>query len=159
MPSTAAPPPASRSPSPTCGSTSTGCASSCQEAPSASCSGQRRVSIVYEVGAAERAIVVAAQDAGSVVCASTRATEDAGSGREGRSALPAVVGEGLVRLRHAEDVVLALERAALLGLRVEQLVGEPLGHRLLAALAGGTGRAAGGGGGGGGGGGPPRGPG
>src|SRR3954447_15350815 len=50
---------------------------------------------------------------------------------------PAVVGEGFVRLRHAEDVVLPLERAALLGLRVEQLVREPLGHRLLAALAGG----------------------
>src|SRR5690349_20598863 len=50
--------------------------------------------------------------------------------------LPAVVGEGLVGLRHAEDVVLALERAALLGLGVHELVGEPLGHRLLAALAG-----------------------
>src|SRR4051794_12472160 len=49
--------------------------------------------------------------------------------------LPAVVGEGLVGLRHAEDVVLALVRAALLGLRVEQFVGEPLGHRLLAAVA------------------------
>src|SRR3712207_8484733 len=52
-------------------------------------------------------------------------------------ALPisAVVGEGLVGLRHAEDVVLPLVRAALLGLRVEQLVGEPLGHRLLAPVA------------------------
>src|SRR5947199_8208611 len=50
--------------------------------------------------------------------------------------LPAVVREGLVGLRHAEDVVLALVRAALLGLRVEQLVGQPLGHRLLAPLAG-----------------------
>src|SRR4051812_48214148 len=69
----------------------------------------------------ERAIVVAAKDAGSVACASTRATEDAGSGREGRSELPAVVREGLVGLRHAEDVVLPLERAPLLGLRVEQL--------------------------------------
>ena len=36
----------------------------------------------------------------------------AGCGRRGP--LPAIVGEGLVRLRHAEDVVLALERAALL---------------------------------------------
>src|SRR5947207_936953 len=50
--------------------------------------------------------------------------------------LPAVVREGLVGLRHAEDVVLALVRTALLGLRVEQLVGEPLGHRLLAPVAG-----------------------
>src|SRR3954469_10505284 len=56
-------------------------------------------------------------------------------GRCGR--LPAVVGEGLVGLRHAEDVVLALVRAALLGLRVHQLVGEALRHRLLAPLAGG----------------------
>src|SRR3954453_837967 len=43
--------------------------------------------------------------------------------------------EGLVGLRHAVDVVLALVGAALLGLGVHQLVGEPLGHRLLAALA------------------------
>src|SRR3954447_2232901 len=50
--------------------------------------------------------------------------------------LPAVVREGLVGLRHAEDVVLALVRAALLGLRVEQLVREPLRHRLLAPVAG-----------------------
>jgi hypothetical protein len=46
------------------------------------------------------------------------------------------VREGLVGLRHAIDVVLALVRAALLVVGVEQLVGEPLGHRLLAALAG-----------------------
>src|SRR4051812_21268419 len=52
-----------------------------------------------------------------------------------RVPLPAVVGERLVRLRHAEDVVLALVRAALLALRIEQLVGEPLRHRLLAAGA------------------------
>src|SRR5688500_5981542 len=50
--------------------------------------------------------------------------------------LPAVVGEGLVGLRHAEDVVLPLVRAALMGLRVHELVREPLRHRLLAALAG-----------------------
>src|SRR6187431_1883681 len=49
--------------------------------------------------------------------------------------LPAVVREGLVGLRHAEDVVLALVRAALLGLRVQELVGETLRHRLLAAVA------------------------
>src|SRR3954451_16496174 len=47
--------------------------------------------------------------------------------------------EGLVGLRHAEDVVFALVRAALLGLRVHQLVGQPLRHRLLPALAGGQG--------------------
>src|SRR5438046_8971802 len=50
--------------------------------------------------------------------------------------LPAVVREGLVGLRHPVDVVLALVGAALLGLGVEQLVGQALGHRLLAALAG-----------------------
>src|SRR5215217_1409415 len=50
--------------------------------------------------------------------------------------LPAVVREGLVGLRHAEDVVLPLVRAALLLLGVEQLVREPLGHRALAARAG-----------------------
>src|SRR4051794_24443994 len=50
--------------------------------------------------------------------------------------LPAVVGEGLVGLRHAEDVVLPLVRAALLLLGVEQLVGQPLRHRALAAAAG-----------------------
>src|SRR4051794_1855134 len=49
--------------------------------------------------------------------------------------LPAVVSEGLVGLRHAVDVVLALVRAALLVRRVEQLVRQALGHRLLAALA------------------------
>src|SRR4051812_49850551 len=50
--------------------------------------------------------------------------------------LPAVMREGLVGLGHAEDVVLALEGAALLGLGVHQLVGEALRHRLLAALPG-----------------------
>src|SRR4051794_27032374 len=50
--------------------------------------------------------------------------------------LPAVVREGLVGLRHAEDVVLALVGAALLGLRVQQLVGQALRHRLLATVAG-----------------------
>src|SRR3954449_3013251 len=63
-----------------------------------------------------------------------QATVDTGAaGRHAR--LPAVVGEGLVGLRHAEDVVLALVRAALLGLRVQQLVREPLRHRLLAPVA------------------------
>src|SRR3712207_8960908 len=46
--------------------------------------------------------------------------------------LPAVVGEGLVGLRHPVDVVLALVRAALLVLGIQELVGEALGHRLLA---------------------------
>src|SRR3954447_453063 len=55
--------------------------------------------------------------------------------RGGPGRLPAVVGEGLVGLRHAEDVVLALVGAALLGLRVQQLVGQPLGHRLLPPVA------------------------
>src|SRR5581483_326410 len=49
--------------------------------------------------------------------------------------LPAVVREGLVRLRHPVDVVLSLERAALLVQRVENLVGELVGHALLAPLA------------------------
>src|SRR3954466_10491227 len=53
-----------------------------------------------------------------------------------RRQLPAVMREGLVGLRHAEDVVLALVGAALLGLGVHQLVGQALGHRLLAAVAG-----------------------
>src|SRR5687768_2251607 len=44
--------------------------------------------------------------------------------------------EGLVRLRHAEDVVLPLVGAALLRLGVRQLAGQALGHRLLAAGAG-----------------------
>src|SRR5690348_4805406 len=49
--------------------------------------------------------------------------------------LPAVVREGLVGLRHPVDVVLALERAALLVQRVENLVGELVRHALLAPLA------------------------
>src|SRR5579884_1403184 len=52
-----------------------------------------------------------------------------------RTPLPAVVREGLVGLRHPIDVVLALERTALLFLRVYILVREPLAHPLLAALA------------------------
>src|SRR3954447_14452511 len=49
--------------------------------------------------------------------------------------LPAVVREGLVRLRHPVDVVLPLERAALLVQRIENLVGELVRHALLAPLA------------------------
>src|SRR5438270_934922 len=49
--------------------------------------------------------------------------------------LPAVVRKGLVGLRHPVDVVLALERAALLVQRVENLIGELVRHALLAALA------------------------
>src|SRR5439155_11364668 len=51
------------------------------------------------------------------------------------SRLPAVVGEGLVGLRHPVDVVLALERAALLVERVQNLVGELVAHALLPAVA------------------------
>src|SRR5215217_6571860 len=47
--------------------------------------------------------------------------------------LPAVVGEGLVGLGHAVDVVLPLPGVALLLRGVQNLVGEALGHRLLAA--------------------------
>src|SRR5438270_10639456 len=49
--------------------------------------------------------------------------------------LPAVVGEGLVGLRHPVDVVLALVRSALLVERVENLVGELVAHPLFAAIA------------------------
>src|SRR5437868_13068144 len=49
--------------------------------------------------------------------------------------LPAVVREGLVGLRHPVDVVLALERAALLVQRVQDLVGQLVAHALLAAVA------------------------
>src|SRR5687768_17466110 len=49
--------------------------------------------------------------------------------------LPAVVREGLVGLRHPVDVVLLLERAALLVDRVLELAGDLLLHPLLAALA------------------------
>src|SRR5215467_14806672 len=51
------------------------------------------------------------------------------------SPLPPVVREGLVGLRHPVDVVLALVGAALLVERVEDLVGELLGHALLAPVA------------------------
>src|SRR3954454_22913395 len=49
--------------------------------------------------------------------------------------LPAVVREGLVGLRHPVDVVLALERPALLVEGVQNLVSELRAHPLLAALA------------------------
>src|ERR671930_200167 len=49
--------------------------------------------------------------------------------------LPAIVREGLVCLRHAVDVVLLLERAALLVQRVHELAGELQRHALLAPLA------------------------
>src|ERR1700712_2265553 len=50
--------------------------------------------------------------------------------------LPAVVGEGLVGLRHLVVVFALLHSSAETVARVEQLVHEPLGHGLLAALAG-----------------------
>src|SRR4051812_25153105 len=49
--------------------------------------------------------------------------------------LPAVVGEGLVGLRHPIHVVLALERVALLLERVHDLAGQLVAHVLLAPLA------------------------
>src|SRR2546426_12847473 len=49
--------------------------------------------------------------------------------------LPAVVRKGLVGLRHPVDVVLTLERPALLVEGVQDLVGELVAHPLLAALA------------------------
>src|SRR3954464_183867 len=62
---------------------------------------------------------------------------DRGRRQRRRAALrsPAVMGERFVRLGHAGDVVLALVRGALLGLRVQKLVRQPLRHRLLAAVA------------------------
>src|SRR5437763_14462486 len=50
-------------------------------------------------------------------------------------ALPPVVGESLVRLCHPVEVVLALERVALLVERVEDLAGQLLRHVLLAPVA------------------------
>src|SRR6202453_2211921 len=50
--------------------------------------------------------------------------------------LPAVVGEGLVGLRHLVGVLAPLDAGAEAVARVEQLVHEPLGHRLLAAVPG-----------------------
>src|SRR5438067_844694 len=45
--------------------------------------------------------------------------------------LPAVVGKGLVRLRHPVRVLLLLDGAAAPVRRVEDLAGEPVDHRLL----------------------------
>src|SRR5688500_18847679 len=60
-----------------------------------------------------------------------------GRGRTpGARVLEAVVGEGLVRLRHLLQVFTALDRRADAVGCVEQLVGETLGHRLLTTLAG-----------------------
>src|ERR1700712_6040341 len=53
--------------------------------------------------------------------------------------LPAVVGEGLVGLRHLVGVFAPLHGGSKTVARVEQLVHEPLGHGLLATLAGGGG--------------------
>src|SRR3978361_2540278 len=58
--------------------------------------------------------------------------------------LPAVVGEGLVGLRHLVGVFAPLHSSTETVARVEQLVHEPLGHGLLATLAGGGGPPAGG---------------
>src|SRR5215831_2849470 len=48
--------------------------------------------------------------------------------------LPAVVREGLVCLRHPVRVLLLLDRPAAPVDRIDDLTGEPLGHRLLGAL-------------------------
>src|SRR5687768_18274033 len=66
---------------------------------------------------------------GSGALAGARLT--AGSSGE----LPAVVGEGLVGLGHLVDVFLALDGGADGVARVQQLVGETLGHGLLTTLA------------------------
>src|ERR1700691_2805100 len=50
--------------------------------------------------------------------------------------LPAVMREGLVGLRHLVRVLTALDAGAKAVAGVEQLVHQPLGHRLLAACAG-----------------------
>src|SRR3954454_18376988 len=50
--------------------------------------------------------------------------------------LPAVVGEGLVGLRHLVGVFAPLHGGSETVARVEQLVHQPLGHGLLATLAG-----------------------
>src|SRR5690349_19146194 len=54
--------------------------------------------------------------------------------RGDRVRLPAVVGVGLVGLRHLVHVFAALHRSADAVGRIEQLVREALGHRLLTAL-------------------------
>src|SRR5690606_40023936 len=51
--------------------------------------------------------------------------------------LPAVMAEGAVRLGHAMRVLALLDRIAAIARSVEQLAGQPRGHRLLAARAGG----------------------
>src|SRR6266700_2974349 len=50
--------------------------------------------------------------------------------------LPAVVGEGLVGLRHLVRVLAPLHAGAQAVARVQQLVHEPLGHRLLPPVPG-----------------------
>src|SRR5881397_1980436 len=88
-------------------------------------------------------IAMAATDR-AAVCPRKR-TRGGGAGEPGGSTaghrsfsdapLPPVVREGLVGLRHPVDVVLALERAALLVERVQDLCGELLDHALLSPAA------------------------
>src|SRR4249919_3218761 len=66
----------------------------------------------------------------SVCCASSKRPY-AGPAREGRVS-PAVVGERLVGLGHLVGVLAALDRGAQAVAGVEDLVHEPVGHRLLA---------------------------
>ena len=53
---------------------------------------------------------------------------DAGKTTATEPPLPAIVGEGLVGLRHAVNVVLALPGVALLLGRLEDLVGQAIRH-------------------------------
>src|SRR6266550_416379 len=88
-------------------------------------------------------IAMAATDR-AAVCPRKR-TRGGGAGEPGGSTaghrsfsdapLPPVVREGLVGLRHPVDVVLALERAALVVERVQDLGGKLLDHALLAPAA------------------------
>src|SRR5829696_383391 len=87
-------------------------------------------------GAYEAAKSELSKEAGSEVCFQHASDRGRRSATLCSPLLPAVVGEGLIRLRHPVDVVLALVRAALLRLGVDELSGEALGHRALAAVAG-----------------------
>src|SRR5947208_14752762 len=75
-----------------------------------------------------RSLARAASTAATVIPTSSR--------RRPLGGLPAVVGEGLVRLRHLVGVFAALDRGAQSVARVEQLVHQPLDHGLLPARLG-----------------------
>src|SRR4029450_6872268 len=73
---------------------------------------------------------------GSYPCSSWEALPDGGRAPRRSGGLPAVGGEGLVRLSHLVHVVLALDRTADAVVGIEQLGGQPLGHRALTPVAG-----------------------